>query len=80
MQSVMQAIVDGRPFILAATRSAVLFDIKTLTAYWIGAQKATFQYTSLLEFQNGVSLQLLTHQKYIDPPAWLQIPTGLLPE
>lgn len=86
MESVMQAIKEQRAFILAGTRSAVLFDIKTLSAVWIGSQQASFHYDSTQAFGNGVSLQLLSHQQYIDPldttkhPTWLKLPVGLLPE
>lgn len=88
IEQIMHAVTNGLPFILMAERSAVLFDIKSLTAYWIGKHQASFSYEDILAFRDGISLQLLSHQKFIDPknpgiqlPEWLRLPPSfLLPE
>lgn len=59
-----KAIALKIPFLLYCEKSAVLFDVENLTAYWIGKQQAQFNYPDQLALIDGVKLQLYSHPKF----------------
>lgn len=65
-EDIGKAIALKMPFILYCEKSAVLFDVETLTAYWIGKQQAQFNYEDQRAFIDGVKLQLYSHPKFFN--------------